>query len=136
MNDHLPIFVYGTLKRGEVREKNWPHRPVKVREATLTAALYDLGPYPAIGKGDDVVAGELWFVREEHMDATLAALDQIECYGQDDVDLYVRKIVECRDAGGDTHRAHTYFYANEAALPASRRVKPDAAGRCRWTGQR
>ena len=103
MNQHLPMFVYGTLKRGEVRQRMWPHAPTEVREATLQAALFDLGPYPAITSGDDEVAGELWYVIAEHMEATLAALDEIEGYGQGGVDLYVRRVVTCRDAAGEEH---------------------------------
>jgi gamma-glutamylcyclotransferase (GGCT)/AIG2-like uncharacterized protein YtfP len=66
----LPLFVYGTLKRGESREKKWPFPPVKVLPATTRAALYDLGPYPAIGPGDDTIVGELWFLREEDVAET------------------------------------------------------------------
>lgn len=133
MTEHLPIFVYGTLKRGEVREQMWPHAPAEVREATLQAALFDLGPYPAITDGNNQVAGELWHVTAEHMDATLAALDEIECYGQGGVDLYVRRVVTCRDAAGEEHSAWTYFYADEEALASRSRVAPDENGKCRWS---
>lgn len=133
MNEHLPIFVYGTLKRGEQRQRMWPHEPVEVRRATVLAALYDLGPYPAMGEGEDPVAGELWFPKAEHTEATLAALDAIECFGQDDVDLYVRRIAQCREAAGELLRAYTYFYADEELLADARRVRPDSDGCCRWT---
>lgn len=58
MNRHLPIFVYGTLKRGEEREAMWPRWPVRVEAATTLGILYDIGPYPALAAGDDVVEGE------------------------------------------------------------------------------
>lgn len=132
MTAHLPIFVYGTLKRGQVREGMWPHAPKEVRAGTTRGALFDLGAYPALADGDGCVAGELWFVRREHVEATLAALDRIECFGQDNVDLYVRRIVECRDADGRVHRAYAYFFADPDALQSAARVMPDAAGRCRW----
>jgi gamma-glutamylcyclotransferase (GGCT)/AIG2-like uncharacterized protein YtfP len=48
----LPVFVYGTLKRGEVRAACWPREPVKVEEATVRGALFDLGDYPALVPGD------------------------------------------------------------------------------------
>ena len=110
----------------------WPHAPVEVRQATTGAALYDLGPYPALGEGDDSVLGELWLVREEHLSATLRVLDKIECFGQGGVDLYIRRIVECHDMDGSEHRAHTYFYADEDALRQAQRITADADGYCRW----
>ncbi len=88
------LFVYGTLKRGECRQERWPRPPVEVRAATLRAALYDLGPYPAIGTGEDLVAGELWFIAAEQMDETLRVLDEIEGFGQGGTDLYTRR--DCR----------------------------------------
>ena len=133
MTQHLPIFVYGTLKRGEEREQMWPHVPVKVSEGTLRAALYDLGPYPALGPGDDCVVGELWFVREEHLRRTLEVLDRIECFGQGGVDLYVRRVVDCQDAAGTLQRAYAYFYADEEALKDVPRVPSDQRGECVWT---
>ncbi len=131
MNEHLPIFVYGTLKRREEREKMWPHAPVDVRAATVRAALYDLGSYPAITQGDDLVVGELWFVRDDHLAATLDALDKIEGYNQGGEDLYVRRIVECESNESEV-RAYTYFYADETAILSARRVIPDTAGECVW----
>lgn len=135
-SEHLPLFVYGTLKRGGVRETKWPHPPAEVRSATCRAALYDMGPYPAIGEGDDLVAGELWFLPPEHLDDTLAVLDEIEGFGQGGTDLYVRRIVECEDDAGQTQRAYTYFYANERWLLSGRRIPPGDDGLCRWTGPR
>ena len=131
--EHLPIFVYGTLKRGEERAGMWPHEPLEVREATTRAALYDLGPYPALGEGEDVVGGELWFVAEEHLERTLAALDEIEGYNQGGEDLYVRVDVPCADGGGESHTAFTYFYADEEALSRAHRVMPNAKGICVWS---
>lgn len=126
------LFVYGTLKRDGSRAGRWPQPPVEVRAATLRAALYDLGPYPAIGAGDDSVAGELWFIAAEHMVQTLRVLDEIEGFGQGGTDLYTRRVVECRDEQGEAHRAYTYFYADEHWLLASKRIEPGEDGLCRW----
>jgi gamma-glutamylcyclotransferase (GGCT)/AIG2-like uncharacterized protein YtfP len=134
--ENLPLFVYGTLKRGESREKKWPFPPVKVVAATTQAALYDLGPYPAIGPGDDVVAGELWFLHADHVAETLRQFDAIEGYQQGGPDLYVRQVVSCRDEDGQSHQAYAYFYANSHWLLSGRRMPPNDAGVCRWTGTR
>src|SRR5262245_31105020 len=101
------VFVYGTLKRGQVRERCWPRPPISVEPATVHWALYDLGPYPALVAGDDTVAGELWHLAPGDMQATLAALDRVEGFGGKEDDLYRRVIVECETTTGST-RAWTY----------------------------
>lgn len=126
------IFVYGTLKRGEERADRWPQEPRSVEPATTKACLYDIGPYPAIVEGDDVVLGELWEIDSQDMPETLRVLDEIECYGNEDVDLYVRRVVECRTLGGETRKAFTYFFAQPSQLKFATLVKPGPDGFCRW----
>ncbi|MCA9269862.1 MAG: gamma-glutamylcyclotransferase [Planctomycetales bacterium] len=133
--DPAALFVYGTLKRGECRELCWPHPPLEVRHAVVTAALYDLGLYPALGEGEDRVEGEIWYLSPSQMESTLAVLDEIECYHRAETDLYVRRIIECVDQQGQTHRAFTYFYAPTQTLPPEGRVAPGADGLCRWSGR-
>lgn len=111
----------------------WPHAPLEVRQAAIRAALYDLGPYPALGEGDDFVVGELWFIAQEQMANTLVALDAIEGYCQTDCDLYVRREVDCVDDNGESRAAYTYFYADEEALARAARVFPGDDGQCKWT---
>jgi gamma-glutamylcyclotransferase (GGCT)/AIG2-like uncharacterized protein YtfP len=132
-SENLPIFVYGTLKRGEERDPLWPRRPRLVQWATTRGRLYDLGPYPALVAGDDLVLGELWHVEPEVLELTLKALDRIECYGIDDVDLYVRRVVFCQTLQGQTHRAHTYLFAHPDEITHAP-VLPDNAGLCHWSG--
>jgi len=132
----LPIFVYGTLKRGEQRERCWPYSPLKVEAATTRGRLYRLDEYPAMIAGDDLILGELWTIRAEHLAETLRVLDAIECFGMDDVDLYTRVIVECQGPTGNRQRAFTYYYAAPAELPAQRRIFPDGEGNCSWTAVR
>lgn len=128
------VFVYGTLKRGQQRANLWPHAPLDVQVATLRARLFDLGPYPAIVEGNDLVEGELWFFQEGHFVPTLQRLDWIEGYAQPGGrDLYVRRVVECSGTNGQSVSAFAYFYANVDALPGdSRRVAASEDGRCRW----
>jgi gamma-glutamylcyclotransferase (GGCT)/AIG2-like uncharacterized protein YtfP len=131
MDQPLAIFVYGTLKRGHVREACWPRRPVKVEAAAVRGTLYDLGPYPALVEGSDLVAGELWHFAAEDLPATLAALDRIEGYSGGAGDLYRRAVIECRSDDG-TVKAWTYWYARATELETAQRVKPDKDGLCRW----
>ena len=72
-----PVFVYGSLKRGEPNH-HWIAAGTYLGEAQLPGArLYDLGPFPmAVASGDptDTIAGELYAVTP----AVLAALDRFE----------------------------------------------------------
>ena len=88
-----------------------------------------------MGPGDDCVVGELWFLQSEHVGETLRQFDAIEGYQQGGPDLYVREVIECRDDGGETHRAYAYFYANPHWLLSGRRVPPDDTGQCRWSAK-
>lgn len=125
------VFVYGTLQRGEERERCWPHSPRCVLTAEVTAALYDLGDYPAIVPGEDRVAGELWQLAIEHLPDTLRILDEIEWYGQGDDDLYFRQLTTCRTSSGET-TAYTYFLADTTKLRHTQRVLPGQDSICRW----
>jgi len=125
------IFVYGTLKRGQERERCWPRRPVAIEPATVRGALFDLGPYPALVEGDDTVGGELWQFAPVDMPPTLAALDQVEGSAGKPNDLYRRVIVHCQKAEG-TASAWTYLLARTSLLRSARRMAPDASGVCVW----
>jgi gamma-glutamylcyclotransferase (GGCT)/AIG2-like uncharacterized protein YtfP len=126
------IFVYGTLRRGGVRERCWPQEPLRVEAATVRGCLYDLGPYPALVEGGDLIGGELWHFRGKDLPATLAALDEVEGYYGTAEDLYRRAVIECR-AGGGTVRAWTYLYARASELTEVQRVRPNAEGVCVWS---
>jgi gamma-glutamylcyclotransferase (GGCT)/AIG2-like uncharacterized protein YtfP len=125
------IFVYGTLMRNEEREGYWPRAPLSVEPAETRGALYDLGEYPALLEGDDWIGGELWTLRPEDMFETLLALDRIEWFGQDDVDLYVRRVIRCHTLRGEAH-AYAYFLADPSQAIGQRRIAPNADGVCRW----
>lgn len=129
------IFVYGTLQRGQCRERCWPHRPVQIERGTIRAALYDLGPYPAIGPGDDVVRGELWEIAPNDIEQTLRVLDEVEGYSQLGDDLYVRRLVTCRTDDGREVVAWTYYYGDAPRLDQKPRVSPNDAGEVLWRQQ-
>ena len=113
----------------------WPRSAVKVELATTLGRLYSLGPYPAMTEGIEKIEGELWFVLSDGLEVTLAALDDIECFGNDDIDLYVRRIVQCELESGEVQRSYTYFFANPNELVDRSVILPDRDGRCRWSAQ-
>jgi gamma-glutamylcyclotransferase (GGCT)/AIG2-like uncharacterized protein YtfP len=126
------VFVYGTLKRGQCRERCWPHRPLQVHEATILAALYDLGPYPAIALGEDQVRGEVWEIAAEHVDETISVLDRVEGHEQLGNDLYVRRVAVCHLEDGREIEAWTYYYGDVSRLIESQRIRPTATGWAVW----
>jgi gamma-glutamylcyclotransferase (GGCT)/AIG2-like uncharacterized protein YtfP len=131
ISEPTAVFVYGTLKRGEFRERCWPRPPISIELATTGGALYDLGPYPALVAGDDTVAGELWQIAPDDIEETLVALDRVEGFAGTSDDLYRRVIVECQTAAGST-RAWTYQLASVAALHTARRILPNDRRLCVW----
>jgi len=126
------IFVYGTLMQGEVRSRFWPRRPLRIEPATTLGRLYNLGPYPALVGGTDTVLGELWHFDPIDVPETLTVLDRVECYGQEGVDLYVRRVVECRTFDGRSAVAFAYFLADAACTEQARLIGPNANGHCSW----
>jgi gamma-glutamylcyclotransferase (GGCT)/AIG2-like uncharacterized protein YtfP len=127
------VFVYGTLKRGQCRERCWPRRPLEIESAWTLGRLFDLGPYPALVEGADRTLGELWRLAAADLRETLSALDRIEGYRGQPGDLYQRVVADCTTEAGDVVRAFTYRYSRP--LPACAvPILPDTNGFCVWTG--
>jgi len=126
------VFVYGTLMRGQVRAKYWPREPICIEPATIRGELYDLGPYPAILHGNETIAGELWRIAPGDMEETLRVLDQVEGFGQGGVDLYVRRVVNCRTQSDESVPAFAYYLADESFARRHFRIQPGCDGICRW----
>src|SRR6056297_1504244 len=82
MNASQPIFVYGTLKRGECRGGCWPRAPRSVQPGFIRGRLLDLGPFPGWVPGDGWIRGEVWEIGAADLAATLETLDEIEGYRQ------------------------------------------------------
>lgn len=137
MDDAAHFFVYGTLKRGECRERMWPHPPQNVQRAYVRGCLYDLGPYPAMIAGDDWVAGEIWTVAEKDVLRTIEVLDEIEDYHPaGDNNLYTRVQVPWfsnPEASSDPQPALTYHYARTQRLMSHQRIEPHDGGPVYWS---
>jgi len=103
-----------------------------IEEARVRGALYDLGPYPGLASGEDVIVGEVWRFRAEDMRETLEVLDEIEGFCGSEEDEYRRVVIACETAA-ERLEAWTYLYVAVKELRAERRVKADANGVCRWS---
>ncbi|MBE0510320.1 MAG: gamma-glutamylcyclotransferase [Gammaproteobacteria bacterium] len=112
------VFVYGTLLRGMCRFPALSHAE-PMGPALAQGKLYDLGDYPGLRPGSDVVVGEIYRVDAR----TLDRLDGIEDYYPDcpESSLYLRRPIQVRLlADGRRLQAETYLYASP--LPESRRI--------------
>jgi gamma-glutamylcyclotransferase (GGCT)/AIG2-like uncharacterized protein YtfP len=121
--DIIHVFVYGTLKSGECRERCWPYRPMKIQPATLRASLYDLGPFPAIVAGPDLMHGEVWELSPQHVQEALRVLDEVEGFARREGDLFIRKAVRCDSDDGRQIAAWAYFFARPETLRDAQRIK-------------
>lgn len=132
----VAFFVYGTLKTGQCRQRCWPRQPLKIQPAFVRGSLYDLGPYPAITRGDDWVQGELWWFDASDCPQVQSTLDEIEGFNQDGYpDLYLREQANCFHSSEAIEHfcsAQIYRYANIAELTPQQRMKPGCDQIVRW----
>ncbi len=110
----------------------WPRTPQSIERATTRARLYDFGPYPALMDGEDLIRGELWNFETGDMAVTLDVLDEIECFGKEEVDLYVRRVVAVQKESGESADAYAYFFANAENLANVPVVEANEDGVCHW----
>jgi gamma-glutamylcyclotransferase (GGCT)/AIG2-like uncharacterized protein YtfP len=107
------VFFYGTLMTGFDRRRRIGIDP-KMRyrgRGWITAALFDLGLYPAAVPAPD---GRVWgevFEMTESADV-LQALDEIEGHrpAEPDSSLYLRTLVPVQLPDGTVEEAWVYFY--------------------------
>ncbi|MBU9713431.1 gamma-glutamylcyclotransferase family protein [Evansella tamaricis] len=101
------VFVYGTLRKGEVNHHFLTSANLLSDEAWTTGTLYDTGlGYPALlEKGTDHIYGEIYEVDDE----VLASLDVLEGYEVDGSEnLYERKKILLNNDNEHTE-AFTYY---------------------------
>ena len=126
------VFVYGTLQQGEQREGAWPRTPRSRQRATVRGILFDLGPYPALLPGNDLVEGEFWEIAPADMPATLEVLDCIEGYNQGGENLYQRQVISCHLETGKVVAAHVYFLAQSDRIHRMDKVTAGPGGIHLW----
>lgn len=118
------VFFYGTLMSGFKRpgRSRIDQKLKPVGRGSISAALFDLGIYPAaIPAADSKVWGEVYRMIDSA--AVLAALDEIEGYRANEPDnsLYLRVETPVILENGATARAWVYFY--NAPLGRAQRVE-------------
>jgi gamma-glutamylcyclotransferase (GGCT)/AIG2-like uncharacterized protein YtfP len=107
----LPLFVYGTLRRGE-RNHHELGGSIFLRSVRTARgyAVCHVAGFPALLPGTDEVSGELFDVDDD----LLARLDVFEG------EAYARRLVELADGT----RAQAYFLADSAITEPEGRAAP------------
>lgn len=131
MSDEVvAFFAYGTLKRGEVREKHWPCRPIAVLRGSTPGSLWEVADYPGMKiEGVTRVAGEIWLFPAKQEERILAVLDEVEGYPE----LYSREVVDCETLDGQPIAATVYLF-NPPISPSHSPVPADEQGLVTWRG--
>lgn len=123
------VFVYGTLKRGQCRERYWPHQPHRIVSAQTLGTLFGREDYPAMTPGEQIVQGELWKFLPDQMDRVLQVLDEVEGVP----DLYHRVLVQTTDEHAQPiGPAWTYHYAIDPVDDGFTPIAPSADGLVCW----
>ncbi len=111
----LPVFVYGTLRRGE---KNYPRylqgRSLREVPATVAGELFFVadGGYPYLLPGGGRVQGELIDLDPATYREVLQRLDALEEYDPADEpgSIYLRRTAMVRTADGTEREAWVYYW--------------------------
>ncbi len=145
------VFVYGTLKRGQCREKMWPRTPLSIRPGYVRGWLFDLGPYPAMWCADchevggdtcndipspcDWIKGEIWSLAKEDMALTIEELDAIEetnqphtCNQYDQILVRVYQSPESHSDASFSVLALTYQFSRLGDIGGDGRIHPADGG--------
>lgn len=121
------FFVYGTLQRGRLRQSAWPLAPERIEAAWVRAALYDLGPFPALLEGDDWVAGELWCYPPDQMPTVANSLDQVEGWDPEGNSEIGYRRDRCEVVQIDSFmkkEAYTYWFLPHRLPESAKKIAP------------
>lgn len=104
---HRKVFVYGTLMSGEFNH-NYLINSTYLSQGTIEGYdMYNVGFFPAIIEGDDLIIGELYQVPIKD----LPAIDNLEGEGT----FYLKKCETVRDAEGKTSFAFIYVFLEDVS---------------------
>ena len=113
--DHHPLFVFGTLRRGEENHHYLAGRYDRMIPATLPGYAR-IAPLMIAPNAEMSVTGELYFLKPDEYAATMAGCDELE-------ELFHGQLV-----GRDYQRKLVTVMTDEGALAACAYVQPEHLG--------
>ncbi|RSL32418.1 gamma-glutamylcyclotransferase [Salibacterium salarium] len=122
MNEKLPVFVYGTLRKGLHNYENiLEGQTTNEIAATTVGSLYAVSheSFPCLVKeGKTVIQGEIMCIKEDRYEEILKKLDALEGYDERNVQEsdYVREITTVVDDKGHHVEAYTYYWNQPQGL--------------------
>ncbi len=130
--DQLPLFTYGTLRRGQenymlLRGNTLAEIPAQINNV----ALYSLRAYPMLLDGDGTVHGDLMTLHPRIYSRLIADLDQLEGYYPDRESRFVRAQRVARTESGAEVLAWVYI-GNARVLEAETHVLIPHGDWCRY----
>ncbi len=130
------LFVYGTLKKGEVAHHLIERFIARIVPATVRGTLYHLPyGYPVIvPENRGIVHGELFFI--PNLSQIIELLDDYEDYNSENSaeSLFIRVMVEAKGSDGRYYYAWTYAAGEKLKKVLQKRAIPVTGGV--WTSQR
>lgn len=101
------VFVYGTLMTGETNH-HYLKNSTCLGKATIKGYdMYDVGWYPAITPGNNIIIGELYQVPIDD----IPSIDLLEGEGS----IYIKKCETITDTEGNTTFAFVYIYKGDTS---------------------
>jgi gamma-glutamylcyclotransferase (GGCT)/AIG2-like uncharacterized protein YtfP len=136
--DRLPVFVYGTLRRGQCNHRVIEASLDGVRDARLAGHVLYASGLPWIAPGDpaSTVTGDLLLISPDRYADGLRALDRLEGYRPPHSCMYVRTLVRAafRPApDGPWTDCDAWAYLGGKTFPADPRL---AVASGDWTSPR
>ncbi len=111
MKNRHPLFVYGTLRRGQPNYTVLRGFTVREEAAQIDSmSLFSLGTYPIMVPGDDTVLGELLTLNPRLYGQLLSTLDELEGVDHAGEDSRFRRVLRAvQTAAGQTVSAWLYL---------------------------
>lgn len=104
---HRNLFVYGTLMTGETNHHYLQNSTLLGNATVRGYDMYDVGWYPAITPGNNLITGELYQVPIDD----ISSIDMLEGEGI----LYIKKCETITDAEGNRTFALVYVYNEDTS---------------------
>lgn len=118
MTKQLPVFVYGTLRKGFGNyQRLLKGQTTKEEAAIITGTMFSVGGFPALktlyAPNTKIIKGELMYVKPEKYTEVLRSLDWLEGYRVDQPErsMYLReKATVFNESIRQTVEAWVYYW--------------------------